>query len=158
MKSCNTCENVKPDFEFAPSKKSNDGLEGWCRECRNAYHRQYKRDNPQTTTPAQRSRTAIKYKYGLSDEALREIWAAQEGTCAGCKKPIPCESSTTTHIDHDHSCCPGVRTCGNCIRGLLCSGCNRVLSIVNDDTTRLSLLIQYLVDYDVKTTLAEFTA
>jgi hypothetical protein len=27
-------------------------------------------------------------------------------------------------IDHDHACCPGKRSCGRCLRGLLHRTCN----------------------------------
>lgn len=27
-------------------------------------------------------------------------------------------------IDHDHKCCPGHRSCGSCVRGIVCRSCN----------------------------------
>lgn len=33
-------------------------------------------------------------------------------------------------IDHDHSCCHGGKSCGQCIRGVLCSSCNLSLGHV----------------------------
>lgn len=46
---------------------------------------------------------------------------AQGGVCALCKSP---PKVMPLHVDHDHSCCPGKKTCGNCIRGLVCWNCN----------------------------------
>jgi len=33
----------------------------------------------------------------------------------------------TLNVDHDHSCCGATHGCKKCIRGLLCSHCNRFL-------------------------------
>lgn len=57
--------------------------------------------------------------YHLTDEQMYVLWMAQEGCCAICRVPL-----STWNIDHDHACCPGVGSCGRCVRGLLCFGCN----------------------------------
>lgn len=31
------------------------------------------------------------------------------------------------HIDHDHKCCDSVKTCGACVRGIVCNGCNKAI-------------------------------
>lgn len=30
------------------------------------------------------------------------------------------KNGNSLHVDHDHACCPGERSCGACIRGVLC--------------------------------------
>jgi hypothetical protein len=47
-------------------------------------------------------------------------------------------------IDHDHLCCPGNKGCPNCVRGLLCHGCNVALGAIKDDANRLLDLYAYL--------------
>jgi hypothetical protein len=31
--------------------------------------------------------------------------------------------------DHDHECCPGRRSCGHCVRGVVCATCNSLLTV-----------------------------
>lgn len=47
-------------------------------------------------------------------------------------------------VDHDHACCAGKRSCGKCVRGLLCLSCNTTLGINNDDPARLRAAADYL--------------
>ena len=58
--------------------------------------------------------------------------------CAICHRTLPLV------IDHDHACCPGKRSCGRCIRGLLCDLCNRGLGMFKDDPIRLRAAAEYL--------------
>jgi len=71
-------------------------------------------------------------RYGLTIDAYRDMLESQGGVCAICGSSEP-RGKGRWHIDHDHRCCPGDRSCGQCIRGLLCFLCNsRVLPIVEN--------------------------
>lgn len=48
------------------------------------------------------------------------------------------------NVDHDHSCCPGQGTCGRCIRGLLCRGCNRAIGSFSEDRENIRKALAYL--------------
>lgn len=87
---------------------------------------------------------AIFRKYKLTKEQYEQLLDAQGGTCAVCsKKP----NRSYLSVDHDHACCPTAKTCGNCIRGLLCQSCNSFLGRVDDDLTTVNA---YLMRYAEK--------
>jgi hypothetical protein len=69
----------------------------------------------------------------------------QGGCCLGCGNLL--EPGRGTHVDHDHSCCPGKVSCGKCVRGLLCGDCNSLLHYAHDTTQTLWELIGYLIEY-----------
>lgn len=47
-------------------------------------------------------------------------------------------------VDHDHACCPGDRSCGRCVRGLICQRCNAALGMLHDDLAAAQGLAEYL--------------
>lgn len=59
-----------------------------------------------------------------------------------------CGSLENLVIDHDHACCDrevtGRNTCGECIRGVLCQGCNMGLGLLGDSYESLSRALRYL--------------
>jgi hypothetical protein len=62
-------------------------------------------------------------RFGITPEMYADMLARQGGRCAICEKPNGFYSVRLV-IDHDHACCPGKKTCGKCVRGLLCTACN----------------------------------
>ena len=76
--------------------------------------------------------------YGLTNEQL----AAMLGRCAICGTTEP--GTKGWQVDHDHACCPGVGSCGNCVRGVLCVECNMGIGRFHDDPARLLAAIDYL--------------
>lgn len=65
-------------------------------------------------------RGMVRLRYNLPDYAERAL--AQDGKCGICgRRP----RGRRLNVDHDHRCCPeSGRSCGRCIRGLLCNSCN----------------------------------
>ena len=78
--------------------------------------------------------------FGLTPEAFDEMQKFQDGRCKICQEIF----SRTPHIDHNHACCPGIRSCGKCIRGLLCHNCNTALGNLHDSIDLLQKAIDYL--------------
>lgn len=81
-------------------------------------------------------------KYGLLQEDYDRILAEQGGGCANCG--LTNDDGRQLAVDHDHACCPGDKSCGKCVRGLLCVGCNLMLGYAKDDPDLLIAAADYL--------------
>jgi hypothetical protein len=79
-------------------------------------------------------------QFGLTPEKFQEMINFQDNRCDVCRKTF----TRTPHVDHDHSCCPGIKSCGKCIRGLLCHHCNSALGNLKDDIGILQSAVMYL--------------
>jgi hypothetical protein len=65
-------------------------------------------------------------RYGLTQEGFDRLLEVQGYACGMCHEPFA--ENQAIFIDHDHACCPREkRSCGTCIRGLLCLSCNTAL-------------------------------
>lgn len=122
-KLCNTCREWKPTADFSNSSTARDGLNYLCRRCQ--------------------ASNRMKAKYGLDLDHYEALLAAQSGCCAICRRVLTTSQSRLA-IDHDHNCCPGPASCGNCIRGLLCPNCNRALGLFQDDGDIINRASRYV--------------
>src|SRR5690606_40566648 len=122
MKMCAKCGETKPLDEFNVRKRSADGRQSYCRACSGANLRHM--------------------RYGVTADAYSERLAAQGGGCAICGGSNP--DGRALFVDHDHACCPGERTCGKCVRGLLCNSCNHGIGLFADSADRLMSAAKYL--------------
>ena len=88
----------------------------------------------------------LKKVYGITIERFSELLEGQNKCCAICKTDTPRGNSKAAWmIDHDHACCPGKKSCGKCIRGLLCAKCNWGLGNFNDDPVLFSTASDYVI-------------
>lgn len=163
LKWCWRCRQLKPVGEFHKSRRALDGLAGGCKPCsaalRSANNRKL-REDPEYCEQRRkirkewwasvkadgRSRDLSKQyhlkRYGLTPDRFAAMLAAQRHRCIICKHRFA--DTRDTHIDHDHACCPGDRSCGKCVRGLLCSNCNHGLGHFRDDPALLRRGARYL--------------
>lgn len=89
--------------------------------------RDHKKRDPNATR-----RYRVKHYYGLDWDQYQEMIRVQGGRCAICRR-----KPKQFCVDHDHSCCPGEKSCGKCVRGLLCRPCNRMLlGYICQETTK----------------------
>jgi hypothetical protein len=166
-KQCTKCQTFKPqdDYHFV---KARDAYTARCKECiradnnarsaanyeryeakrkewrgANRQHVTQNTRNWQLRNPEKHKAGSIKSTYGVDFEAL---WAKQEGLCASCCLPMQKGGKETDSVcvDHDRSCCPGKRSCGKCVRGLIHRNCNLVLGYAKDDLHVLRSAIAYL--------------
>lgn len=81
--------------------------------------------------------------YNLEPGMYARLYQSQGGVCYICRRATGATRSLA--VDHDHSCCPGAGSCGSCVRGLLCKGCNyKILGHLRDDVEALQRAISYL--------------
>lgn len=114
---------------FAKSKvsaKNPEGRQAYCQECA-------------------RLNSQLRW-HNMSLAEYRQRLLDQANACASCGDAF-LEDARAIHIDHDHSCCPGGRSCGKCTRALLCRRCNLTVGFSGDDVARLIAAANYLRQY-----------
>lgn len=150
MLTCKKCLETKPEDEFYRHKSKPSGRAEQCKTCRAAY-REANRDtiNAKRNADIQKNRENInrwrrerherdpegerfkewtkyiKYMYQLTPELYQALFDYQDGLCGICLKEDG--SGRRLAVDHDRRCCSGKRSCGKCVRGLLCYSCNTKL-------------------------------
>lgn len=149
---CSSCGILTPCQEMRQRKKGVHGHDLICRVCCNEYSRKRYSESAAGQQEyarnwyrqyAQRSRdNYLKRHYAMSLDQYNEILQRQGGTCIICFQT--CKTGRSLSTDHDHACCPGSKSCGKCIRGLLCRGCNLAIGYMEDDPDRLRAAADYL--------------
>jgi hypothetical protein len=177
MKKCSKCDENKSLDQYYKNKASKDGIDYYCKSCRSksSLISHMTNKNPCTWNDCSRPHygnglckihyrrkavgTAmdipkdgefkykdIKRKYKLDKETYLAM--AKDG----CQV---CSSKERLNVDHDHACCDTQKTCGKCVRGIICSSCNITLSkleqgIIHPANTKKIQLLQYILDYELK--------
>ena len=162
MKTCGRCKIEKPVDAFSKFARATDGRQRWCKACFSEHtkaqyeadperFRQRARAHYASIPPSERGpknrRANLRAKYSLTPEAFDAMLERQGGRCAVCRTADPGGRHGQWHTDHDHSCCPGQRSCGKCLRGLLCGGCNTGIGQFGDDPERLMAAATYLLGF-----------
>lgn len=93
----------------------------------------------------------LREKFKLTPDEYQDMLVRQNGVCAICGNPETKErlgKLVNLAVDHDRACCPTGTTCGDCVRGLLCSNCNVALGLVKESPEILFNAIKYLAFYE----------
>lgn len=117
MLKCTRCQEEKPGTTqfFPPHKNKANGLDSWCRECRNSYRREIRRGH---------------YRSMIDDSSLKSIISSTiMCTICGDKESLV--------VDHDHKF--------NKIRGIICNRCNKGLGLFRDNPEFLEYARIYLL-------------
>ena len=142
-KICCSCKIEKAFDEFDRQKSSKDGLQRVCVDCKKVYNRVYQKNNAEAIAVKARW-----YLYKLTDEQYNQLLLDQNNSCKTCKIEFDSTlNSTRPNIDHDHECCEGKRSCGKCVRGILCGSCNLLFGQLKDSIQTLQNMINYLKEY-----------
>lgn len=90
---------------------------------------------------AKRKSNHVQQTYNITETQYQQLLAAQGGQCYIChRRP----GRKRLSVDHDHACCNGPKSCGRCVRGLLCSTCNKYLGHIRDNPEAMARGAFYL--------------
>lgn len=174
--SCNACGTVKPHSGYYKDKTGACGFESRCKDCRQEERRSRWAENKgghrdkheaRMQEPVRRSQTLeylfeyrLRTSFNITPDQYEWLLTQQNGVCALCFEPerkIHHKSKTgeisRLAVDHDHRCCSeSAKSCGKCIRGLLCNSCNTVMGKIEEKPA----LAKRFADYVDRRPLSDF--
>ena len=156
MKKCTRCKTEKATSEFRASTRG--PLSAWCKCCERAYQREIYANNPEKARERsanwrkkyakkyadERKRNRGKYyaaeiskKYSIAKHEAERMIREDGLKCKACAVEFdPQKPLQRRNLDHCHK--------SGKVRGFLCSRCNTVAGLVNDDTKILKSISLYL--------------
>jgi len=151
MKTCSGCLLEKNEDLFSKSSRHSSGLNPRCKSCNSLYRKQrvtkereyrrnHRKNNPEKYRLSSK-RKYLKLHYGITLEQYETMLNKQQGKCCICNSDLLLVRGV---VDHDHRCCSGPKTCGKCIRGILCSNCNSGIGLLLDDYQIVQRAAEYL--------------
>lgn len=157
-KTCKDCKGVLALEDFPIKKSNKDGHAARCFPCNRIkqadYQQTYVEKDPEKRRKQARmwarnhaSEASVRariYKYGIDAEELQDMLDQQDRSCGLCNRGF---SNNELFVDHDHDCCPGQKTCGNCVRAILCRACNQGLGLLGDSPELLRAAADYIERY-----------
>ena len=167
MKKCPDCRESKPLEDFYKDSSKRDGLDIRCKDCKRQRNKAYYAKNSEQElarnkkyrgankerlaeikkeynlreAPAVKNRR-LKYVYRITLDQYYAMLEDQNGVCAICKKEN--KNGLALSVDHNHQCCVGNRSCGKCVRRLLCNRCNTGIGAFEDDIDLMEAAIEYI--------------
>jgi len=130
-KVCTKCEVEKPLDSFNKRKDSKDGLQYFCKECKEVLHKE-------TYCPDKAANLHLKRTYGITLAEYDTMLEQQEGCCKVCGTDEPGGGNGRFSVDHNHAT-------GE-VRGLLCNGCNLGIGHLQDSPAVLLKAAAYLLE------------
>lgn len=144
FRQCSVCKETKVLLDFFRNKGSNKGYRYICKVC------SMKKDVYTEKRQLSARKCNLKRTFGLSIEAYNALLEKQKSLCAICKTHSD-DFTINFAVDHDRSCCPSDKSCGKCIRGLLCTSCNNGIGRFKDNLDRIASAYTYLKEYKSST-------
>ena len=95
------------------------------------------RNKPETKEKTRNNR--LLRNYGITNIIYEKMLEDQQFCCAGCGKHQN-QLEKKLNVDHCHET--------GLVRGLLCGNCNRALGLLKDNVQTLTMLIEYLEQFD----------
>jgi hypothetical protein len=128
-KNCRRCREDKPVDKFSTYPARSDGLDSYCRDCRNELGR----------VNGRQWRFAA--KYGITVQEFMHQLDIQDGKCPSCGKVLLIDVENHRHpdaavVDHDHFTKE--------LRGIICQSCNKGIGQLGDDIAGLEQALHYL--------------
>lgn len=137
---CSGCE--RPRFKGSPDfhlDKRTGTPRAKCKLCTNGESKSWHRRNPEQSLNARMEsnrRWHPRVRYGLERDEYERLLAGFGPLCGICGKPETRRDRKTLCLDHDHKT--------DKIRGALCSKCNILLGLMDDNPELLDRAAAYL--------------
>lgn len=134
-----------------------------CKDC-NSTTRKLSKPGPRCATchrirrsKAQEARRLayVARQYNLTPEQYEALRSHLRRNSSGSYMCPICDVRQVRAVDHDHKCCPGKTSCGRCVRGLLCTICNKYLGMIRDNPLAGDNIRAYLTSYQLRRNLLD---